>query len=127
MTITLPIYWTQEFKTKPPKVWLVGLNNYRNWHHHTSNKWKTEFHELVHSQLTPDTTFNRFTLNIDLYYRRSCDPSNIVPLMEKVFLDALQDANVIPEDNVNHHISTTWTVIAQDKDNPRCEITIKEL
>lgn len=124
--VTLPIYWEQQFKTKPPKVWLCGMNNYRNWHHHTSNSWKTHYHELVLSQLPDNPQFNQFTLDIKLYYKRSCDPSNVVPLMEKAFLDALQSANLIPEDNVLHHISTTWTVAGQDKDNPRCEITIKD-
>lgn len=126
MLVTLPIYWEQPFKTKPSKVWLCGMNNYRNWHHQTSSKWKREFHQIVKDQILLGVTFTKFTLDIKLYYKRSCDPSNIVPLMEKVFLDALQEYGVIPEDNINHHISTTWTVIAQDKENPRCEITIKD-
>lgn len=29
MTITLPIYWEQSFKTKPSKFVLVGMNWYR--------------------------------------------------------------------------------------------------
>lgn len=30
MTVILPIYYTQEFKTKPNKTSLVGMNLYRN-------------------------------------------------------------------------------------------------
>ena len=32
--LEFPIYYTQEFKTKKDRKLLVGLNNYRNWHHY---------------------------------------------------------------------------------------------
>lgn len=70
----------------------------------------------------------QYRLEIDLYYKNpSCDGANIIALTEKVFLDAVQQHNTVNQDNVKYHIGTTWNVIGQDKQNPRTEITIKEL
>lgn len=125
--ITLPIYWTEVKKTKPNKVWLCGLNNYRNWHYHTSSKWKNDFHQLVIDQLPNSSpTIDKFTLHIKFYYKNVCDASNVVPLMEKVLLDTLQEEGIIINDNVNYHLGTTWEVSGRDKENPRVEITITE-
>lgn len=128
MTITLPLYWTQEYKTKADKTWLVGMNAYRNWHHFTSNKWKTDFHELVKAQIPADSpSFQLFHLDLRIYYKNVCDGSNIAALMEKVVLDTLQKEGILVNDNVKFHLSSTWSVAGQDKTNPRCEITIKEV
>lgn len=127
MQITLPIYWTQSFKTKPDKTWLCGMNAYRNWHYHTSSSWKNEFHQLVCDQLDTNKSFNQFILSIKLYYKNICDASNVVPLMEKVVLDTLQEQGILTNDNVNYHLGTCWEVAGCDKANPRCEITLKEV
>lgn len=125
--ITLPIYWTKNFKSKPDKVVLVGMNWYRNAHHFDQNNLKREFSELVHNQLPPKVS-GQYTLDIKLYYKNpSCDGSNICALMEKIVLDALQEDSILEQDNVKFHLGTTWSVVGQDKLNPRCEITIKEL
>lgn len=122
--ITLPIYWNQSSS----KTVLVSMNAYRNWHYHTSNKFKRDFHELVGNQLDRIAPISgQFFLNLSIYYKNpNCDGSNIASLMEKVVLDALQEHSIIVNDNVNYHLGTTWTIAAQDKINPRCEITIKE-
>ena len=120
--ITLPIYWSQSSS----KTVLVSLNQYRNWHFHTSNKFKRDFHELVGNQLgelSPIT--GQFTLSICVYYKNSnCDGSNIASLIEKITLDALQEHSIIPNDNVKYHLGSTWSIAGQDKVNPRCEISI---
>lgn len=122
--LVLPIYWQQSQK----KLVLVSMNAYRNWHYHTSNKFKQEFAELVTSQLSSCTIASPYELEMKLYYKNSnCDGSNIVALVEKVLLDALQKANIIDKDSVKHHLGTTWAVVAQDKVNPRCEITIRNI
>jgi Holliday junction resolvase RusA-like endonuclease len=125
--ITLPIYWEQKYKTKPNKTHLVGMNAYHNWHHMTYQNFKKEFHSLVIDQCSNSDIIKGFTLDINLYYKnKTCDASNIVALIEKVLLDALQSAGVITNDNVQFHLGTTWRVAGQDRDNPRCDITIKE-
>lgn len=107
---------------------LVSLNAYRNWHYHISNKFKKEFTELVHNQLTGEKIPSPYILEIVLFYKnKRCDGGNIVNLIEKVVLDALQEADVTTEDAVEHHVGTAWEIGGQDKENPRCEITITHI
>lgn len=121
--IILPIYWNQT----QSKTVLVSMNQYRNWHYHTSNKFKRDYHELVGKQLDNiSPVVGKFYLDISVYYKNpSCDGSNISSLIEKVTLDALQEHNIITNDTVNYHLGTTWCVAGQDKVNPRCEIFVK--
>lgn len=129
MTVILPIYYTQEFKTKPNKTSLVGMNLYRNAHHFLQNNMKKHFQDLVIEQLPSVVeVIQQFTVTYKLYYKSPvCDASNIVALIEKFYLDAIKEHGLIIDDNINYHISSSWQVIAQDKTNPRIEVTIKEL
>lgn len=129
MTVILPIYYTQEFKTKPNKTSLVGMNLYRNAHHFLQNNMKKHFQDLVIEQLPSVVeVIQQFTVTYKLYYKSPvCDASNIVALIEKFYLDAIKEHGLIIDDNVNYHISSSWQVVAQDKTNPRIEVTIKEL
>ena len=129
MTVTLPIYYVQEFKTKSNKTSLVGMNLYRNAHHFLQNNMKKHFQTLVIEQLPPVVeVIQQFTVTYKLYYKSPvCDASNIVALIEKFYLDAIKEHGLIIDDNVNYHISSSWEVIAQDKANPRIEVTLKEL
>lgn len=126
--ITVPIYYTQEFKTKDNKTFLVGMNWYRNAVHFLSNKVKQHYHSTIKSQVQNLSFPDKFTLDIKVFYKNSnCDGSNISSLMEKYVLDALQENNVIVNDNVKYHMGTTWSIGGEDKHNPRCEISIKSL
>ena len=129
MTVILPIYYTQEFKTKPNKTSLVGMNLYRNAHYFLQNNMKKHFQDLVIEQLPSVVeVIQQFTVTYKLYYKSPvCDASNIIALIEKFYLDAIKEHGLIIDDNVNYHISSSWQVIAQDKTNPRIEVTIKEL
>lgn len=123
--IELPIYWTQHFKTKNDKTVLVGMNWYRNAHYHSQNAMKKDFHELVHNQVKNVKYEDKFKLDLSIYYKNpNCDGANIAALIEKFTLDALQDSQVIVNDNVNYHMGSSWKVVDQDKDNPRCLIKI---
>lgn len=125
--ITLPIYWTQTYKTKPDKTVMAGMNWFRNAHYHAQNAMKKDFHELVHSQLPndPGTYDGCFRLELDIYYKNAnCDGANIAAIIEKFVLDSLQSLNIVINDNVKYHKGTTWRVLGQDKDNPRCEVTL---
>ena len=129
MTIVLPIYYIQEFKTKANKTHLVGMNLYRNAHHFLQNAMKKHFQELVLEQLpSVEQKLKQFTVNYKVYYKSPvCDGSNIVALIEKFYLDAIKTHGLISDDNVNYHLGSTWSVAGQDKENPRIEIAIKEI
>ena len=129
MTIVLPIYYIQEFKTKANKTHLVGMNLYRNAHHFLQNAMKKHFQELVLEQLpSVEQQLKQFTVNYKVYYKSPvCDGSNIVALIEKFYLDAIKTHGLISDDNVNYHLGSTWSVAGQDKENPRIEIAIKEI
>ena len=126
MTVTLPIYYTQEFKTKSNKTSLVGMNLYRNAHHFLQNSMKKHFQSLVIDQLhAVAEVLQQFTVTYKLYYKSPvCDGSNIIALIEKFYLDALKEHGLIADDNVKYHLGSSWTIIEQDKENPRVEITI---
>ena len=126
--ITLPIYWEQEFKTKPNKFHLVGLNQLFHMHYQVRNKLKQHFHVLTENQVTAlQPIKNPYSVHYRLYYKNiKSDPGNIIAGIEKVFLDGLQECNFIVEDNPKYHLASSWEVIGQDKTNPRVEITITE-
>ena len=126
MTLILPIYYTKNYVRKPSKTFLVNMNWYRNAFHHLSNEVKTYYHDLVKEQVKDsDETFNKYTLHTKVFYKnKSCDGRNIVPVIEKFVLDALQEAEVTTEDTVKEDLGGSWEVADQDKDNPRVEIEI---
>jgi hypothetical protein len=128
INIELPIYWTQHFKTKNDKTVLVGMNWYRNAYYHSQNKMKKDFHELVAKQLDDTIIDGEFKLDIGIYYKNSsCDGANIAALIEKFTLDALQDNKIVVDDNVKYHKGSSWKVLGQDKQNPRCIISIAKI
>ena len=127
LKITLPIYWTDVKKTKPSTTHLVGENFFRNAHYHVKNKLKKDYHELVANQLKgqPIETLSQFTVKYTLYYKNpSSDPSNIVSKIEKFTLDALQELGVLKEDNVLHHLGSSFVIGGCDKQSPRVEVEI---
>lgn len=127
--LNLPIYYEEQFKTKPSKTHLVSDNWFRNIHYHLKNKVKQHYHQLVTMQLkNPTPVVGQFTLDIIVFYKNpNCDGSNIASRIEKFTLDALQEASVVVNDNVKYHIGTTWSIGGQDKLNPRAIIKIKEV
>ena len=128
MILILPIYYTQEFKRKDSKVWLVGDNAYRNWHYFLKNKVKQHYHQLVAEQVTSTGIEGQYELEIQVYLKNpNTDASNVASRIEKFVLDALQECGVIINDNSKYHIGTTWKFKGIDKEDPRCIVTIHPL
>jgi hypothetical protein len=126
MKIILPIYYEQEYKTKPNKKMLVGLNNYRNWHHMISNKVKHWYHDEVKKQITRER-FSRVRVHYDVYAQRNgTDGPNIRSILEKFVLDGLVVAGVIEDDKIGILMGDSSDYYI-DAENPRIEITIKEV
>ena len=51
----------------------------------------------------------------------------MVAVIDKFLLDALQEHNIIVQDNIQYYIASSWEVVAQDRVNPRIEVEIKEI
>lgn len=126
MTFTIPIYYTQQYKTKDDKTFLINLNWFRNAFFHQQNAVKIYIEDIVSRQLEDvGPILGPYTVHYKLYYKNGiCDGSNIIPMAEKFFLDALQIKHT-REDNVKHHFGSSWEVVEQDRENPRVEITIQ--
>ena len=125
VTVTLPIYYTQKFKTKKPKTVLVGLNWYRNAHFLLNNKVKHEYHDIV-SKLLSGVKFGKIRLLYKVYAgRNGTDGHNIRSIVEKYFLDGLVSCGAIVDDNIQYVLGDTSEYYI-DKDNPRMEVTIIE-
>lgn len=129
-TFSMPIYWAEKFKTKPDKVHLVGMNFFRNAHHFTQNKLKQDLEQSLKESFNEsfDTITSTYKVHYTLYYKNpTCDGSNIIALIEKIFLDFAQNIGLVSNDNVKFHLGSSWSIGGIDKLNPRVEITITAL
>ena len=125
MEITLPIYYTQEYKTKEDRKFLVGLNWYRNAHHSSSNQVKHYYHDLVRS-IVGSKTFKKIRVHYDVYAgRRGTDGHNIRAVIEKFFMDGLVDCGALEDDNIDFVVGDSSNYYI-DKENPRIVINISE-
>lgn len=124
MTFQLPIYWTRG--TRKPKTSLCGMNQHNNMHFHERNAMKAYLESTLAKQLAGiGPILGPYKVQYSIYYKNpACDGANIIALIEKSFLDALQTAGITRDDTVQHHLGSTWVVVAQDKLNPRVEIQI---
>lgn len=123
MKITLPIYYTFQYRTKKDKVVLVGMNAYRNWHHNISNKVKAHYHELV-KELVGNKKFKQISPRYTVFVsRKNTDGHNIRAVIEKFFLDGLVECGALPDDSIDYVLGDSSSY-KQDKLNPRIEIEI---
>jgi hypothetical protein len=127
ITLTIPVYFTNVYKTKPSKTFLVSLNWYRNAFYHEQNKVKKYFHDLIEDQLVGNTTVipDKYKVSYSYYYKNSAsDLANVTPMCSKWVNDVLQDLNIVQNDNVKFLVEETHKAIAQDRENPRVDIQI---
>ncbi len=136
----VPIYYTFNRRVKGDKTILVGLNWYRNAHYRISNNVKKHYKKIIRSQLSSlsGVRFSKVTVEYNLYLkRRGSDGGNVTSIIEKFVLDALTDkvkkkgkgenfTGLIEDDNCEIVVGKTEKYFL-DKDNPRCEIIIKQV
>lgn len=126
MEIILPIY----INTSKKKKVLVSLNWYRNAHYGIKDKVKKQYHEIVYEQLrgARKPFDKRIGVKYQLWYKRGdCDLMNVVSVLDKFLLDALVQAGMIKDDNVNKYISCHAEVGGKDSKNPRLVCIIEEV
>lgn len=131
--LELPIY--QEItigrgENKKKKSVLISMNGYRNWHYQTECKMKHIYTDLVKTRLKhvkcSSKGFIRVTYN--LYYKNSrMDLMNVISIIDKYLMDALQEMKIIENDNVKNYIECVSRVAGEDRENPRVEIIVEEI
>ncbi len=85
LRFTVPIYYTNKFKTKKNKNILIGMNWYRGAHFILSNKIKQYYKTLIP---VTDKKFAQATIHYDIYIKRKgTDGGNIRSVIEKFVLD----------------------------------------
>jgi len=101
--LTFPIYYTQEFKTKKPKTFLLGLNWYRN------------------------SKFTKIRIIYKVYAgRNGTDGHNIRAVMEKFICDGLVECGALPDDSIEY-LRGDESYYFISKENPRIEVEIEQL
>lgn len=119
-----------EIGVKKKRLMSINLNQYRNWHYQVSNQVKTRYQKIViailkHEKVKPIDFPIEITLKLYKKNKRLTDKSNFLCIHEKFFCDALTKAGIIPDDNDNYIIQTTYLPTEIDKLNPRVDIEIK--
>lgn len=126
--IEVPVYYTQTFKTKPSKTFLVGMNWYNTAHYYIRNEVKQEYSNLIIPLLQKEKFNITGTYEVAYIYHyknTQSDLLNVGALMSKYFLDSAQKAGTVEEDNVMYCKKETFYVGKQEKENPRVDIFIR--
>ena len=121
--ITIPCYMNVGKKNH------LNLNTYRNLHYQSLNTGKKKFKKLVKDDVEKLPIFdNPIFLGYKYFLRdrRLVDVGNINSVVEKYFLDALVELGRLKDDNYNFVIGASYMFGGIDKDDPRCEVEIKE-
>ena len=125
--MTLPVYYTHKIKGKNITM-LVGMNKYERLHHQPRNKMKQHYYSLIAKSLNEIPIKGKVKTEYVYYYKNvQSDAPNVVAVIDKMFMDALQENGIIKEDNVSNYIGSSWSVGGQDKLNPRIEVRVIEI
>lgn len=152
--LTLPIYYKfpdkiakkQTYKDKEKTIiknkvgdlikgknQLVGLNWYSRAKEYEKNFMKDVYVDLIEKQFE-EKLINKMLVDIKykvyykLYYSNpTSDMPNITSVMSKFLNDAIQELGLVKNDNVKFLVREVHEVVGEDKENPRCEIIIKEV
>ena len=127
--ITLPVYYTQTFKTKADKTFMVGMNWYRTAHHFIKNTVKIWFTDEILRQLREmdaQPIHGPYELAIIYHYKsKVSDLGNVCSLASKHANDAFEKYGLIENDNVKFCKKEAYYVGEPDKENPRVEIFVR--
>lgn len=127
MKITLPLSITIPRKTKPPKIFALNLNNFRNAHHFVMNTAKQMWLDIVtHAHFEGDEVKPpyKFTYTVYPENNRKFDLGNVLPAVQKFTDDALIELGIISDDSYKVIPLIEYRFGGVDKENPRCELEI---
>lgn len=127
--LVMPVYYTQCFKTKADKTFLVSQNWYRNAHHFIKNEVKRWFTDYILAELKAqkaEPIKGPYELAIVYHYKnKTSDLGNVCGLASKHANDAFEKYGLIQNDNVKFCKKEAYYVGSYDKDNPRVELYVR--
>mgnify|MGYP001564997951 CR=1 FL=1 len=127
MVINLPL----SVQISRNKKFILNLNNYRNAHFQVLNKAKKLYAEQVFLALGKQKPcFNggcQIVYTLFQPTNRRVDISNPLSVIDKFACDALVELGVLPDDANKYVQSVSFQWGGVDKNNPRCEMTIRSL
>ena len=128
-TFITPLYIDLPRKTKKDKRVYINLNTYRNLHHRVNNDVKKQYQEAMSPQLWGKTinTPVEITYKVFKASKRRLDKMNVVAVTSKYFLDAVTYFKCWEDDSDDYVKKETILPTELDRENPRVEITIKEI
>ena len=129
VTLELPVYWTKTFKTKPPKKILLSLNWVMTANHFEIAKAKKWFAQIVMDSLPSGSKqiIGPYSVTYTYFYKNEkSDLPNVIPVVSKFLLDALQDMALTEEDNVKFCVQE-HSYVGQKTKEPRVLVEIEEI
>lgn len=128
-TIISPLFVMLPRKTKASKRVSLNMNTYRNLHHRTSNDAKKAYTKLVREQLIDLEIQTPVEITYKVYKasNRRLDKLNVVSVVGKFLMDAIVNYGCIPDDNDDYIKKETILPTELCRENPRVEVTIKEI
>ena len=136
--LNLPLFVWQRRKTKPDKKIYLNKNIERNLHFQIYRKLKQEYKEdvrealyMINEGMNPIHPIMhppfRCTYTLFPATKRKVDIVNPLSIVCKFAEDALTELGFWEDDNMEYvpEVNMRWGNV--DKDNPRCELTIKEI
>ncbi len=105
----------------------LNLNFYRNAHYIFNDRAKKEFKEIISPQINALKGYSVIRPVYRYWLARKADIGNVHSVVEKYFLDALVETGKIKDDSCNDVLGADYEFMGIDRENPRCEIEIKEL
>jgi hypothetical protein len=124
----IKIFVVDDFIIIGRKKFYLNLNDYRGSHFQVLNKAKIKFKENLYLEY-PEIKKLKFK-KLEVSYsitptdKRLFDTMNIISIVDKFFLDALVEAEMIPDDNYKVVSYGTLKTIEPEKSNKRKKIII---
>ena len=122
VTLPLEVYYSEK------KKFILNLNNYRNAHYRVLSIAKKVYTENLVERIKDYSRFDDPVSLEYIYYAKSnrrLDVSNPCSIIDKFTCDALVKAKIIEDDSFKQIKKVSYVFGGVDKNNPRCELTIK--
>jgi len=123
------VYYTQQYKHKKPKTFLVSMNELNNAHYHMKNNiksWFTDYFVGIFLKNPPVPIVGPYEVAYVYHYKNEAsDLGNVCSLTDKYFCDAIQIAGIVREDNVQYCKKITFLVGEKDVEHPRVDIYLR--